>query len=96
MLSSQEGSRTVSLGCCSWAGWEGVVADTMVDKIVQLLCCCHLTLKVTSHASKQHILEKCVVVFPSVLRFLRCYSVLASQVSTLTLLRGSLDAQVFI
>lgn len=34
-MSSQEGSRTVSLGCLSSeVGGKGVVTDTMVDKIV--------------------------------------------------------------
>lgn len=86
MLSSQEGSRTVSLGAVAGLGGKGVVADMMADKIAQLLCCCHLTLPVRSHASKQHILEKRAVVFPSALCFLRCCSVLASWVSTPALL----------
>lgn len=76
----------MSLGCCSRLGGKGVVADMMVDKIAQLLCCCHLTLKVRTHVSKQYILEKRTVVFPSALRFLRCCSILASWVSPLTLL----------
>lgn len=75
----------VSLAAVAGLGGKGGVADMMVDKIAQLLCCCHLTLKVTSHAPKQHILEKCAVVFPSALRFLHCCSILSSWVSTLSL-----------
>lgn len=49
-----------------------------------------------SHSSKQRIKEKCAMVLLSALRFLHRYSVFASCFSTLSLLRGYLEVQVFI